>query len=69
MLIPMGGETVIHQLWGPFVDLVGGGGYRALTFGSWFVMKYANVLVFVVVAVLFTVSMFLHLPEHGGDSE
>lgn len=60
---------MIHQLWGPFVDLVGGGGYQALTFGSWFVMKYANVLMFVVVALLFTVSMFLHLPEHGGDSE
>lgn len=49
--------------------MVGGGGYRALTFGSWFVMKYSNVLMFVVVALLFTASMFLHLPEHGGESK
>jgi len=45
--------------------LVGDGGYRALTSGDWFVMKYANVLMYVAVAVLFTASMFLHLPEHG----
>jgi len=56
---------VIHQLWGPLVNLVGDGGYRALTSGDWFVMKYANVLMYVAVAVLFTASMFLHLPEHG----
>jgi len=30
-------------------------------------MKYANVLMYVVVAVLFTASMLLHLPEHGGE--
>ncbi len=49
------------------VDLIGSGGYRALTLGGWFVMKYANVLMYVVVAVLFTASMLLHLPEHGGE--
>lgn len=58
---------MIHQLWGPLVNLVGDGGYRALTLGGWFVMKYANVLMYVVVAVLFTASMFLHLPGHGGE--
>jgi len=47
--------------------LVGDGGYRALTSGDWFVMKYANVLMYVAVAVLFTASMFLHLPEHGTE--
>ena len=58
---------MIHQLWGPLVNLVGDGGYRALTAGDWFVMKYANVLMYVAVAVLFTASMFLHLPEHGTE--
>ena len=47
--------------------MVGDGGYQALTFGSWFVMKYSNVLMYVAVAVLFTASMILHLPEHGGE--
>jgi len=33
-----------HQLWGPLISLVGGGGgYRAITVGGWFVMKYANI--------------------------
>ena len=58
---------MIHQLWGPVVNLVGDGGYQALTLGGWFVMKYANVLMYVAIAVLFTASMLLHLPEHGGE--
>jgi len=58
---------MIHQLWGPLANLVGDGGYQALTFGSWFVMKYANVFMYVAVAVLFTASMIFHLPEHGGE--
>ena len=59
---------MIHQWWGPLVNLVGDGGYRAVTIGDWFLMKYANVLMYVTIAVLFTASMFLHLPEHGADN-
>lgn len=58
---------MIHQWWGPLVNLVGDGGYRAVTVGDWFVMKYANVLMYLAIGVLFTASMFLHLPEQGSD--
>ena len=56
---------MIHQWWGPLVNLVGDGGYRAVTIGDWFVMKYANVLMYLAIAALFTASIFLHLPEDG----
>ena len=54
---------MINQMWGPFVDLTGDGGYQAATMGDWFVMKYANIVMFVAVATLFVVGMFVHLPE------
>lgn len=54
---------MIRQVWGPLVDLVGAGGYRAFTVGDWFLMKYANLLVYLVIAGLFVVGMFVPLPE------
>lgn len=54
---------MIHQLWGPLVNLVGDGGYAALTVGSWFVMKFANVVMYLLIAVLFVGGMFTNLPE------
>ncbi len=58
---------MIDQLWGPVVNLVGDGGYRALTFGDWFVMKYSNVVMFVVVAMLFIIAAFVNLPGDETD--
>lgn len=54
-----------HQVWGPFVNLVGNGGYRAWTIGEWFVLKYSNLLMFLLVALLFIIGMFIHLPEQN----
>lgn len=53
---------MIDQLWGPVFNLVGEGGYRALTFGDWFVMKYSNVVMFVVAAAVFVIGAFVNLP-------
>src|SRR5512135_3830163 len=47
------GGAVINQLWGPLIDLVGDGGYKALTIGDWFLMKYANIVMYVIIAALF----------------
>jgi len=56
---------VIHQVWGPLVNLVGDGGYRALRIGGWFVMKYSNIVMYVIIAGLFVLGMFVGLPERG----
>ena len=58
---------VINQLWGPFVNLVGDGGYAAWTISDWFVMKYSNLAIYVLIATLFVLGMFVDLPEHGGE--
>lgn len=60
---------MIHQLWGPFADLVGDGGYSAWTLGSWFVLKYSNVLMYVAVAALFVVGMVVNLPGRTGGQQ
>lgn len=54
---------MIHQLWGPFINLVGNGGYRALTIGGWFVMKYSNIVMYLIIAALFVAGLFVGLPE------
>ena len=58
---------MINQLWGPLINLVGDGGYRAWTIGGWFVMKYANLVLFILIAVLFLGGMFINLPEKKGS--
>jgi len=60
---------VINQLWGPLIDLVGDGGYRAWTIGDWFVMKYGNLVLFIIIAVLFLAGMFINLPEKKDGSQ
>ena len=57
---------MIIQLWGPVFDLVGDGGYKALTF-SWFFLKTANVIEMILVVLLFVVGMFVNLP--GGKAK
>jgi hypothetical protein len=59
---------VINQLWGPLFDLTGDGGYKAWTIGDWFVMKYANIVVIVVIAVIFLAAMFINIPERKATS-
>lgn len=54
---------MIDQLWGPLINLTGDGGYLAWTIGGWFVMKYANIVMFIIIAVLFLGGMFINLPE------
>lgn len=53
---------MINQLWGPLVDLVGDGGYKAWTIGDWFLMKYANIVVYAIIGVLFLAGMFINIP-------
>lgn len=57
---------MIHQLWGPLFDLVGDGGFRALTF-SWFTLKIGNVIEMILVVLIFLVGMFINLP--GGKAK
>jgi len=54
---------VINQLWGPLFDLTGDGGYKAWTIGDWFVMKYANIVVIAIIAVIFLAAMFINIPD------
>ena len=58
---------MIHQLFGPWVNLVGDGGFGAWSVGGWFVMKYANGVMFGLVAVLFVAGMLINLPDHDQD--
>jgi hypothetical protein len=60
---------VIHQLWGPLINLVGDGGYRAWTIGHWFLMKYSNLVPLIIIAVLFLAGMFINLPEEEQRSK
>jgi hypothetical protein len=57
---------MIHQLWGPVFDLVGNGGFHAITF-SWFTLKIGNVIEMILVVVIFLAGMFVNLP--GGSTE
>jgi hypothetical protein len=54
---------VIDQLWGPMINLVGDGSYLAWTIGDWFLVKWGNLAMFVLIAVLFLAGMFIDLPE------
>ncbi|MHB8244258.1 MAG: hypothetical protein ACYDGN_02735 [Acidimicrobiales bacterium] len=56
------------QLFGSLVNLVGNGGFRAWTFGDWFLMKYGNIVMVVLVAGLFLVGLVVNLPEHTASS-
>lgn len=60
---------MIHQLWGPLINLVGDGGYRAWTIGDWFLMKYSNVVSIIIIAALFFGGMFINLREGKQDSQ
>lgn len=60
---------MIEQLWGTLFNLVGDGGYGALTVGGWFLMKYANIVMYGIVAVLFVVGMLVDLPERRRDEK
>jgi hypothetical protein len=57
---------MVHQLWGPVFDLVGDGGFNAITF-SWFTLKIGNVIEMILVVVIFVVGMFINLP--GGKAK
>jgi len=57
---------MIHQLWGPVFDLVGDGGFNAITF-SWFTLKIGNLIEMILVVLIFVVGMFINLP--GGKAE
>ena len=52
---------VINQLWGPLVNLVGNGGFKAFSH-AWLFIKAANLVEVVLVVVLFLGGMFVHLP-------
>jgi hypothetical protein len=57
---------MINQLWGPVFDLVGDGGFNAVTF-SWFTIKIGNLVEMILVVLLFVAGMFIRLP--GGKTE
>jgi hypothetical protein len=52
---------MLNQLWGPVWDLVGNGGYHAVTF-SWFFFKISNLIEIILVVLIFVVGMFVNLP-------
>jgi len=56
---------MIHQLWGPVFDLVGDGGFNAVTF-SWFTIKIGNLIEMILVVLIFVAGMFINLP--GGKA-
>ena len=58
---------MIDQLFGPVVNLVGDGGYHAWTVGTWLVVKGANIIIYVVIAVVFVLGMLINIPEHHQD--
>lgn len=60
--------VVVNQLWGPVVNLVGDGGYAAWSIGDWFVMKYSNIAIYVLIAVVFVVGMFIDIPDRRRGS-
>ncbi len=57
---------MIHQLWGSVFNLVGNGGFNAVTF-SWFTIKIGNLIEMILVVLIFVVGMFINLP--GGKAE
>ena len=56
-------QKMINQLWGPFINLVGDGGYAAWTFGDWVTLKFGNLVIFAIALVLFGAGMFINLPQ------
>ena len=50
------------------MNLVRDGGYAAWTFSDWFVMKYANLAMYAVIAVLFVLGMVIDIPERRRGS-
>jgi hypothetical protein len=57
---------MIVQLWGPVFDLVGNGGFNAITF-SWFTLKTGNVIEMILVVLIFLVGMFINLPGRSTE--
>jgi hypothetical protein len=47
-------------------DLVGNGGFNAVTF-SWFTIKIGNLIEMILVVLIFVAGMFINLP--GGKAE
>jgi hypothetical protein len=58
-------DEMLNQLWGPVWDLVGNGGYHAITF-SWFFLKISNIVEMILVVLIFVIGMFVNLP--GGNA-
>jgi hypothetical protein len=58
---------MIHQLWGPVFDLVGDGGFKAVTF-SWFTLKIGNIIEIALVVLIFVAGMFINLPAGKAES-
>src|SRR5271165_821316 len=56
------GDVVLHQLWGPFFDLVGNGGFSSVSFG-WVLIKIPNLIEIILVVVLFVAGLFINLPD------
>ena len=56
------GGVVIHQLWGPFFDLLGNGGFNSVSFG-WVLIKIPNLIEIILVVVLFIAGLFINLPD------
>jgi len=57
---------MINQLWGPVFDLVGDGGFKAVSF-SWVLIKWGNLIEIILVVLLFVGGMFVNLP--GGSTQ
>jgi hypothetical protein len=60
---------VINQLWGPLFDLSRGGGFKAWTISDWFTMKYANLALYALIAIVFLVAMFINIPDRKAAAQ
>ena len=55
---------MIHQLWGPFFDLMGNGGFSSVSFG-WVLIKIPNLIEIILVVLLFLAGAFINLPDRA----
>lgn len=58
---------MVNQLWGPFVNLVGDGGFKAFSH-SWVFVKAGNLIEILLVVALFVGGMFVNLPAGKGST-
>jgi hypothetical protein len=55
---------VINQLWGPFFDLTGNGGFASVSAG-WVLIKNSNLIEIILVVALFAAGLLIRFPDRS----